>query len=82
MGVSVRTFGVPKGVAWRAASAGDLVLRVLPGRATMTMMKPAVQFLANPNPFVSEKAKRELGWEPVVPAAEAVERTGRWLAPA
>jgi nucleoside-diphosphate-sugar epimerase len=41
------------------------------------MVKGAVQFLANDNPYTSERAERLLGWRPVVPPEEAVERTGR-----
>ena len=43
----------------------------------MTMLKGAVQFLANENPYSSARAERALGWRPVLPPAEAAERTGR-----
>jgi nucleoside-diphosphate-sugar epimerase len=46
----------------------------------MTTLKTAVQFLGNENPYVSGKAATELGWRPVVAAAEAAERTARWFA--
>jgi len=39
----------------------------------------AVRFLAEENPFVADRARRELGWQPVVPPREAVARTVRWL---
>jgi len=39
----------------------------------------AVRFLAGENPFVAERARRELGWEPPVAAREAVRRTVRWV---
>ncbi len=39
----------------------------------------AVRFLAGENPFVAERARRELGWTPPVPAREAVRRTVRWV---
>ena len=42
----------------------------------MAMLKTAVQFLSNPNPYVSRKAERELGWTPVLAPRDAVERTG------
>ena len=40
----------------------------------------AVRFLAEENPFVAERARRELGWGPVTTPREAVARTVRWLA--
>lgn len=39
----------------------------------------AVRFLAEENPFVAERARRELAWMPVVSPREAVRRTVRWL---
>jgi 2-alkyl-3-oxoalkanoate reductase len=39
----------------------------------------AVRFLAGENPFVAERARRELDWEPPVAAREAVRRTVRWM---
>jgi nucleoside-diphosphate-sugar epimerase len=39
----------------------------------------AVQFLAEENPFVAERARQELGWRPPTPPREAVARTVRWL---
>jgi nucleoside-diphosphate-sugar epimerase len=39
----------------------------------------AVRFLAGENPFVAERARRELGWRPVVEPSEAVRRTVAWL---
>lgn len=39
----------------------------------------AVRFLAEENPFVADRARRELGWRPVVPPREAVRRTVAWL---
>jgi nucleoside-diphosphate-sugar epimerase len=39
----------------------------------------AVRFLAGDNPYAAERARRELGWSPPVPAREAVRRTVRWV---
>jgi len=39
----------------------------------------AVGFLAEENPFVAERARRELGWAPVTTPREALTRTVRWL---
>ena len=39
----------------------------------------AVRFLAGENPYVAQRAQRELGWSPPVAAREAVRRTVRWV---
>jgi nucleoside-diphosphate-sugar epimerase len=80
MGRPLRIVRVPKAVAWNAAGVADALMRLAPRRAPMSMLRPAVQFLANANPFVSAKAERELGWVPVVAPEEAVLRTGAWFA--
>jgi nucleoside-diphosphate-sugar epimerase len=79
LGVTLRALRVPKGLAWNAALFLDSLARLLRPSAPMATLKTAVQFLSASNPFVSTRAERELGWKPVVPAAEAVERTGRWF---
>lgn len=79
LGVRFVPVPVPAWLAWGAANAVDAVTRrLLPG-APMATIKTAVQFLASPNPYVSARAERELGWRPVVDAAEAARRTGRWF---
>jgi nucleoside-diphosphate-sugar epimerase len=80
MGRPVRFVGIPKSLAWTAAGIADALMRVAMRRSPLTMLRPAVQFLSNDNPFVSAKAERELGWKPVMPADEAVRRTGAWFA--
>ena len=79
LGVRLRLIHIPHGLAWNVALAADALLRVARPSAPMATLRAAVQFLAAANPFVSSKAERELGWRPVVPAMEAVERTGRWF---
>jgi nucleoside-diphosphate-sugar epimerase len=37
-----------------------------------------IAFLVRPNPFVAERARRELGWAPRVPPEEAIRRAGAW----
>lgn len=78
LGRRVRLVPVPRALAWGAARALDSIRRAArPGAPTTTLMT-AVHFLASANPYVSAKAVTELGWQPVVDAAEAVERTGLW----
>ena len=79
LGVRLRTVNVPRGLAWNAARIIDALTRVVRPRAPLTTLKTAVQFLANDNPYVSEKAAKQLGWTPVLAPPEAVERTARWF---
>ncbi len=79
LGVRVRVVRIPRALAWHGAELADAALRLLRPRGPMSVLKTAVQFLANPNPYVSAKAKAELGWTPVAAPEEAVERTGRWF---
>ena len=39
----------------------------------------AVRFLAGQNPYVADRARRELGWRPVCAPRDAVARTVRWI---
>jgi nucleoside-diphosphate-sugar epimerase len=80
LGVRLRVIPVPRALAWNAARLADLVLRRIRPGSPMTMLKAAVQFLSNANPYVSDKARRELGWTPALAPADAVERTARWFA--
>ena len=80
LGVRLKIVRIPRGLAWQGARLADLVLRRLRPGAPMTMLKTAVQFLANPNPYTSAKAREQLGWTPVLDPPDAVERTARWYA--
>lgn len=82
LGVRLRVVRVPAGAAWGAARLADGALRLLRPAAPMTMLKGAVQFLANANPYSSARAERVLGWRPLVAPPEAAERTGRSFRPA
>ena len=77
LGVRLRVLRIPAGAAWGAARCVDAARSLLAPASPMTWLKGAVQFLANPNPYTSERAERELGWKSPTPPAEAVERTGR-----
>ena len=77
LGVRLRLVHVPAGLAWGGARLVDGAFRLLNPRGPMTLLKGAVQFLANDNPYTSARAERELGWRPVVAPADAVERTAR-----
>jgi nucleoside-diphosphate-sugar epimerase len=77
LGVRLRPVRVPVGLAWAGARALDGIVRAVRPWGPMPMVKGAVRFLANDNPYTSERAERVLGWRPMMPPMEAVERTGR-----
>ena len=55
------------------------VSRVAPGRLRSSL-RQSVDFLSRDNPFTSERARRELGWDPPVRPAEGVVEAFRWYA--
>jgi len=63
-------------VAQAAVGAGTGVARALGPRRYAGTGAAAVRFLTQDNPYVSTRAREELGWEPDVDAAVAVRRTG------
>ncbi len=77
LGVKLTLVRVPRGLAWTAARGVDGLRRLARPSAPMSLVKAAVQFLANPNPYVSEKARRDLGWRADLRPEDAVERTAR-----
>lgn len=77
LGVRLHVVRLPARAAWLAAHLADGGMRLVRPAAPMTMLKGAVQFLANANPYSSARAERALGWRPVTAPAEAAERTGR-----
>jgi nucleoside-diphosphate-sugar epimerase len=82
LGVRLHAVRVPSVLAWGAAWLADGALRLVRPAAPRTLLKGAVQFLANANPYSSARAQHELDWRPVIAPAEATERTGRSFRPA
>lgn len=80
LGLRLRGIAVPRRLALGTAGAVDALWRRLFPRSPMTTFKAAMQFIANANPYVSERAERELGWVPQVSPRDAVMRTARWFA--
>lgn len=79
LGIRVRRVRLPYAVARVAV---DLWVRWQMLRSPGTypgVGGAAVRFLAEESPFVAERARRELGWAPVVAPREAVARTVYWL---
>ena len=81
LGVELELVEIPWDVAWPLAKAADTVLKLVRRGAPLTTLKYAVQFLGSPNPYVSDRARRELGWQPALDPREAAFRTGRWFRP-
>jgi len=78
-GVRVLRVPLPYGVARVAVDLWARWLMLRHPGAYPGVGGAAVRFLAEENPFVAERARRELGWEPVTSPREAVTRTVRWL---
>jgi len=76
LGARARWIPVPHALAWGGARLWDATAGALAGWSGLLSARSSVQFLACPNPYTSARAERVLGWRPVVPALEAVERTG------
>lgn len=53
------------------------VARVAPARLRSSL-RQSVDFLSRDNPFTSERARRELGWDPPVRPVEGVVEAFRW----
>ena len=43
------------------------------------LARAAVSFLTGDNPYVDDRAQRELGWRPLIPAPQAIARTVAWF---
>lgn len=64
LNVRLRTLRVPCAVAKGAERAIRSIAPLLPGNRFKAVSFSAVDFLARDNPFTSERARRELGWDP------------------
>ncbi|HEU4628245.1 MAG TPA: NAD-dependent epimerase/dehydratase family protein [Gemmatimonadaceae bacterium] len=78
LGRTVRIVAVPRGVARAGVGAASLALRLLGARPLATMVGNTVRFIAEGNPFTSERARQELGWRPHVRPEEGVPDAFRW----
>lgn len=79
LGLRLRGVSLPQPLVMGTARAVDAVWGLLRQGSPMATAKAAMQFIANPNPYVSARAERELGWRPVVAPRDAVLRTARWF---
>jgi nucleoside-diphosphate-sugar epimerase len=79
LGTRMRFLRVPLSVAVAAGSLWHRLYRLArPGHYT-GLGSSSGRFLARENPYSSERAIRELGWQPSVQPQEALRRTVRWF---
>jgi nucleoside-diphosphate-sugar epimerase len=79
LGKKLRQVPIPVPAAYMFAAARHVVRRVLAPGKYAGFGATAVRFLANDNPFTSERARRELDWQPTTPPREAIDRSVRWF---
>ena len=80
LGRHPRFLPVPLGLARGGLRAVKAVARLLSGGTFSLVSSSAIDFIAEDNPFTSERARRELGWKPRVPPEEGVPDAFRWWA--
>ena len=78
LGRRVRVVPVPVWLARAGIAAGQMVIRLTHGRGAAAMSSGSLGFLTRGNPFSSERARRELGWSPVVDPASGIPDAFRW----
>ena len=71
---------VPLGMARGGLRAVKAVSRLLSGGRFSLVSNSAIDFIAEDNPFTSERARRELGWKPRVHPDDGVPEAFRWWA--
>lgn len=78
MGVRLRMVPVPLVVARAALGAFRVLAPVLVGARFNAVTDASLHFLSRDNPFTSERARRELGWDPPVRPEDGVRDAFRW----
>ncbi len=80
LGVRMRTVPVPIAVARGGLGLFHLVAPLLFGSRFSMVSSASLDFISRDNPFTSERARRELGWDPPVRPEEGVPEAFRWWA--
>jgi nucleoside-diphosphate-sugar epimerase len=78
LGRKVRRIPVPLPVARVGFGAVAAVVRVTRGRSMARDAARSLDFLSKDNPFSSERARRELGWTPIVRPEIGITEAFRW----
>ncbi|MEN8143513.1 MAG: NAD-dependent epimerase/dehydratase family protein [Gemmatimonadota bacterium] len=76
-GQTLRVISVPGGLFWRGFAAVRAVSRLIPGPG-LPVNERNVWFIANDNPFASERIRSLPGWNPTISAQEGWERSIEW----
>ncbi len=79
MGRKVRLVRVPLPAAYAFAAARHTLRRVFAPKKYPGFGASAVRFLSNANPYTSERALRELNWQPTTAPLDAVPRSIDWF---
>jgi len=80
MGIRLRAVHVPYVVARSAERALRMLLRMVPGSGVGNVSFSAVDFLARDNPFTSERARSEIGWDPAIRPEVGIPDAFAWSA--
>ena len=74
----VRLFSISKGAAQRTIGAAIAAVKALSMGRMSVLSKDSLDFLMRDNPFTSERARREIGWAPVVRHEDGIPDAFRW----
>ena len=80
MGVRLRMIPVPLVVARAALGLFSVLAPIVVGARFNAVTAASLRFLSRDNPFTSERARRELGWDPPVHPEQGVPDAFRWWA--
>jgi nucleoside-diphosphate-sugar epimerase len=81
MNVTLRRLPIPRLAARAGVGLAGLVAPLLFGNQYRAALSASLDFISRGNPFTSERARRELGWDPPVrPEAGVVEAFRWWTA--
>ena len=80
METKLRLVSVPMIAARVAVGVFRRIVPMVVGDRFNSVTSASLDFLARDNPFSSERARRELGWNPPMPAEQGVVEAFRWWA--
>ena len=80
MDMKVRQLSIPLLVARAAVGTFALLAPLVVGDRYNSLASATVNFLSRGNPFSSDRARRELGWDPPMRAEDGVREAFRWWA--
>lgn len=80
LGLRLRAVSIPLGVARVLFGAASAIAPLVVGDRFSAAMTASLDFLSRDNPFSSDRARRELGWDPPVRPEHGVPEAFRWWA--